>query len=138
MQIKTIFYSLLALFSGVFILLFLGENTLFLAALLLAVLSIKSTKADLDKMVGIWFSLSVAPAFGVSLNELLFLNNGFILQALVSFIMFLVFYSAKPSVIGRLYQNSKGNMGIMLSGILCGFAAGIVSAFLWQAYLQLL
>ena len=137
MNTKNIGYTLAALISGVAILLFLDESTLFLAALFLAVITFKTTQVDLDKLVGLWFALSVAPAFSIQANELLSLENGFLLQALLSFILFLFFYASKPSIIGRLYKNSKANMGIVLSSILCGFSSGIVSSLSWQAYLQL-
>jgi phosphatidylglycerophosphatase A len=120
------------------ILLFLDVNTLFLAALFLSVLAFKSTKQDLDKIIGIFFALSVSPAHSIEMGKILVFSNGFLIQSLVSFLFFLFFYHYKPSIIGRLYKNSKGNMGITLSGILCGFSAGIVSSLLWQAYLNLI
>ena len=137
MNFKTIALTFAALIGGVGILLYLDESTLFLAALFLAVITFKSLKNDLDKIFGLWFSLSVAPAFGISPDALLLFENGFLVQASLSFILFIYLYAKKPSIIGRLYTNSKGNIGIILSSIVCGFTAGILSSLLWQGYLQL-
>ena len=137
MNIKTIFLSLIALITGVTILLFLDESTLFLAALLLSVVVFKTTKKEFDTLVGLWFALSVAPAYGIIPQEITNLANGFLVQVVSSYLFFLLFYYYKPSIIGRLYNNSKGNIGVVIASILCGFAAGIMSSLLWQGYLQL-
>ena len=136
MTFKNIFYSFIGLLSGLLILLYLDESTLFLSALLLSVLVFKTTKSDFDKIVGTWFALSVAPAFGVNLDTLTHLENGFLVQAILSFILFIAFYTYKPSIIGRLYKNSKANIGILTSAIISGFAAGILSSLTWQSYLN--
>jgi len=137
MTLKNILYSFLGLLSGIFILIYLDGSTLFLSALLLGVLIFKTTKIDLDKILGTWLALSVAPAFGVAPTELLQLTNGFLVQSVLSFILFMAFYTYKPSIIGRVYKNSKANnIGILISAIIAGFAAGILSSLSWQSYLN--
>lgn len=121
------------------ILIYLDASTLFLAALLLAVIAIKTlNKGDfLDKLVGIWFALSVAPAVGIALSELVDFSNGFLIQSSLSVLFFIYFYKTKPSIIQRLYDNAKPGVGVVASSAIAGFAAGILSAALWQAYLQI-
>lgn len=138
------FFSLLisfvSLVFGLVILLTLDANTLFLAALLLAVVSIKMQKrVDLfDKCVGVWFALSVAPATTLSINAVLTLSNGFLLQALLSWLFFVIFYTKKPSIIQKFYKSNNRAVGVIISGIIAGFAAGITSAVLWYIYIELL
>ena len=150
MNSKTILITLLALISGVSILIYFDERTLFLATLLLSILAIKTinNKINIDasfnskgvvinSFVGLWFALSIAPAFGISLKELLNLENGFLIQALLSFIFFIFFMITKISVIGRMEKNIKGGVGIIASAIIAGAAAGVSSSALWQVYVQL-
>jgi phosphatidylglycerophosphatase A len=137
MTLKNTLYTFLGLLSGIFILIYLDGTTLFLSALLLGVLIFKTTKIDLDKILGTWLALSVAPAFGVAPTELLQLTNGFLVQSILSSILFMAFYTYKPSIIGRVYKNSKANnIGILISAIIAGFAAGILSSLSWQSYLN--
>ena len=133
-MLSSLLISSLSLLLGLGVLLTLDVNTLFLAALLLAVVSVKLQKrVDLfDKFVGVWFALSVAPASSLTLASLTAFENGLLLQAILSWILFLIFYAKKPSIIQRLYKSKNANVGIMASGIIAGFAAGIVSAALWQ------
>ena len=44
---------------------------------------------------------------------------------------------AKPSIIGRLDREAKGGVGVMGDDVVAGFVAGILSALIWQGYLQL-
>ena len=84
-----------------------------------------------------WFALSVAPAVGVSMSEVSSLENGFLIQALLSFVLFRYFDIAKPSIIGRIDREAKGGIGVMGDDIIAGFAAGILSAAIWQGVLAL-
>jgi len=136
MPFNTIFYTLFAFISGISLLLFLNENTLFLAALLCIVFIFKTAQINFDKVVGMWFALSVAPAFGIPLEHLHQLSNGFIIQSFLSFIFFLIFYTYKPSIIGKTYTSTKANIGIILSTSIAGFTSGILSAVSWQVYLH--
>jgi phosphatidylglycerophosphatase A len=85
-----------------------------------------------------WFALSVAPAIGVSLGEVTNLENGFLVQSILSFILFRYFDITKPSIIGRIDREAKGGIGVMGDDIIAGFAAGISSSAIWQAYLYFL
>lgn len=135
-------HSLLAFVAtllGVAILLFLDPSTLFLSALLLSILALRvPKKAEIfAHFSGIWFALSVSPALGVPLEETLNFFNGFLLQALLSFGLFIYFYTQKPSIIGRVYREAKAGVDVSVSAAIAGFASGILSAALWQGYLSL-
>lgn len=127
----------LLLSGGIF--LYLDVSTLFLAALLLAVVAFKTkNRYDiLDKVSALMFALSVAPAKGVAVVDMSDISNGFLLQTLMSVVAFLYFYLQKPSIIGRLYNAQNLHAGIVLSSAIAGFAAGISSAAIWQIYLQI-
>lgn len=141
MNSKTIATTLLSLISGLSVLIYFDEGTLFLATLLLSVLAIKTIKNKekvlINSFVGLWFALSIAPAFGVEIKDILVFKNGFLIQALLSFIFFIFFMITKISVIGRMEKNIKGGVGIIASAIIAGAAAGISSSALWQVYVQL-
>jgi phosphatidylglycerophosphatase A len=84
-----------------------------------------------------WLALSVAPAMSVGLGEVGDLQNGFLIQALLSFALFRYFDIVKPSIIGRIDREAKGGVGVMGDDIIAGFAAGILSSLLWQGILYL-
>jgi len=149
-NIRLILTSLLSLISGVLLLIYLDEGTLFLATLLVAIVAIKTinTKIDADEnfdtsklsvniFVGLWFALSIAPAFGVKIDEILVLRNGFLIQTLLSFTLFIAFYKSDISVIGKIKQRVKGGVGMIVSSLIAGAAAGISSSALWQIYLNI-
>lgn len=145
-----LFSSFIALFSGLAILVYFDEGTLFLATLLLSIIAIKlinkkillnsefdTSSLFISKFTGVWFALSIAPAFGVAQTDIFMLENGFLLQALLSLALFIFFYITKLSIIGRIDKNVKGGVGVIASSILAGAAAGISSSSLWQAYLYI-
>ena len=134
-----IFSALLATLAGVAILIYLDASTLFLTALLLSVLALRiSEKSDIiATLSGVFFALSVAPAVGVSVSEVMTLSNGFVVQAVLSFLFYLYFSIQKPSIIGRIYREAKKGVGASVSSAIAGFAAGILSAALWQSYLSI-
>jgi phosphatidylglycerophosphatase A len=84
-----------------------------------------------------WFALSVAPATTIAIDQLFNLNNGFLIESLLSFALFRAFDITKPSIIGRIDRDAKGGVGVMGDDIIAGFAAGISSAALWQGWLYL-
>jgi len=142
--------SLVALLLGIAVLLFFDVQTLFLAAVLFSVVGIREInkyeaqsgihddkRIVIDELAGMWFALSVAPAMSVNMGEIADFQNGFLIQSLLSFALFRYFDIKKPSIIGRLDREAKGGVGVMADDIVAGFAAGIVSALLWQGYLQL-
>ncbi len=150
MNSRTIAITLFSLISGLSILIYFDEETLFLATLLLSILAIKTINAKINKdknfdtksvilnsFVGLWFALSIAPAFGVEIKDILVFGNGFLIQALLSFVLFIFFMITKISIIGRIEKSIKGGVGVIASSIIAGAAAGISSSALWQVYLQL-
>ena len=147
---KLFVIALLSLFSGIFLLISLDEGTLFLATLLVAVVAIKiiNTKIDanatfdtstltINITTGLWFALSIAPAFGVNQEDILILSNGFLIQTLLSFVLFIIFYKSDISIIGKIKVKIKGGVGIIVSALIAGAAAGISASSLWQIYLNL-
>jgi len=140
--------TLVSLPLGMLILIYFGSYTLFLATALISIVAIKEINKYeeatgshddksivIDELAGMWFALSVAPAFGVATNEIMSLENGFLIQSLLSFALFRYFDIAKPSIIGRIDREAPGGVGVMGDDIIAGFAAGISSAALWQAWL---
>jgi len=142
--------TLVSLPLGMLILIYFDVNTLFLATLLISIIAIKvintyeqesgnhdDSRIVIDELAGMWLALSIAPAFGVALNEVGELSNGFLIQSLLAFVLFRYFDITKPSIIGRIDREAQGGVGVMGDDIIAGVAAGILTAVLWQGYLQL-
>ncbi|MFT5835322.1 MAG: phosphatidylglycerophosphatase A [Sulfurimonas sp.] len=142
--------TLVSLPLGMLILIYFDAQTLFLASLLISIIAIKSInkyeeksgihddkRIVIDELAGMWFALSVAPAISVGMGEVTSLENGFLIQSILSFVLFRYFDIAKPSVIGRIDREVKGGIGVMGDDIIAGFAAGIMSSLIWQAWLQI-
>lgn len=140
--------TLVSLPFGMLILMYLDPQTLFLATLLISVIAIKSInkyeertgihddkRIVIDELAGMWFALSVAPAIGVAMGEVTNLENGFLVQSILSFALFRYFDIAKPSIIGRIDREAKGGVGVMGDDIIAGFTAGILSSVIWQGIL---
>ena len=141
--------TLASLPLGILILIFLGPQTLFLAALLITLIAIKSINAYeaqsgnhddqrivIDELVGLWFALSIAPGIGFDIATLMQWDNGIALQIVLSFIFFRLYDIKKPSIIGRIDREAKGGLGVMGDDIIAGFAAGISAAIVWQIILK--
>lgn len=138
--------TLVSLPLGVAVLIFLGPQTLFLLALLVTLVAIKSIdryeaqsgihdnqKIVIDELVGMWFALSIAPGIMFTLGDLAVWDNGITIQIVLSFIFFRIYDIKKPSIIGRIDRNVKGGWGVMGDDIIAGFAAGVSSALIWEA-----
>jgi len=136
---------------GVAILLYFGPQTLFLAALLITLIAIKSIntyeaasnnhddqRIVIDELVGLWFALSIAPGVGFDMATLMQWNNGIAVQIALSFLFFRIYDIKKPSIIGRIDREAKGGIGVMGDDIIAGFAAGITAAIVWQVFLKIL
>ncbi|MDQ1268683.1 MAG: phosphatidylglycerophosphatase [Campylobacterota bacterium] len=143
--------TLVSLPLGMLILIYFDAQTLFLATLLISIIAIREInkyeakigihddkRIVIDELAGMWFALSVAPAISVGLSEVTDLQNGFLVQCLLSFVLFRYFDITKPSIIGRLDREAKGGVGVVADDVVAGFVAGILSAVIWQGYLQLL
>lgn len=142
--------TLVSLPLGMLILIYFDTNTLFLATILVTLIAIKainkyeelskthdSQNIVIDELVGMWLALSIAPALGVGINEVMNLENGFLIQSLLAFALFRYFDITKPSIIGRIDREAKGGVGVMGDDIIAGVAAGISTAAIWQGYLYL-
>jgi len=142
--------TLVSLPLGMLILIYFDTNTLFLATILISLIAIKSINKYeelskthdsqnivIDELVGMWLALSIAPAMGVTMDEVMNLDNGFLIQSFLAFALFRYFDITKPSIIGRIDREAKGGVGVMGDDIIAGVAAGISSAALWQAYLYI-
>lgn len=142
--------TLVSLPLGMLILIYFDAYTLFLATALISIVAIKEinryeektgTHDDksivIDELAGMWFALSVAPAMSIGMSEVTILSNGFLIQSILSFALFRYFDIAKPSIIGRIDREAKGGIGVMGDDIIAGFAAGIVSAAIWQGWLYI-
>ncbi len=140
--------TLVSLPLGMLILIYFGAETLFLATLLVTAIAIKEInryekksnihddkRIVIDELVGMWFALSVAPAISINIDEISNFENGFLIQSVLSFFLFRYFDITKPSIIGRIDREAKGGVGVMGDDIVAGFAAGILSAIIWQGLL---
>ncbi len=140
--------SFFALFPALPIILYMDNYTLFLAAIVITLMGIESVNKYeqnggihdnkhivIDEVAGMWIALSIAPSYAV--ENIYDLSNGFLVQTLLSFLLFRYFDITKPSIIGRIDRNAKGGIGVMLDDVIAGFAAGISSAVLWQGWLSL-
>ncbi len=140
--------TIVALPLGVLILSYFGPQTLFMAALLLTLAGIKAvnnyqkksnthddSRIVIDELVGMWFALSIAPGIFTPLGELLSLENGMLIQIVLSFLFFRYFDIKKPSIIGRIDREAPGGYGVMFDDVVAGVSAGILTAIIWQGVL---
>ncbi len=141
--------TIVSLPLGVLILAYFGPETLFLAAMLLTLAGVKAVnkyqetsnthddgRIVIDELVGMWLALSIAPGIFTPLNELLVIENGMLIQIVLSFVLFRYFDIKKPSIIGRIDREAPGGYGVMFDDVLAGIAAGIVTAIIWQGVLM--
>ena len=142
--------TLVSLPLGMLILIYFDAYTLFLATVLISIIAIREInkyekksgihddkRIVIDELAGMWFALSVAPAISVGLGEVATLENGFLIQSVLAFILFRYFDIKKPSIIGRIDREAKGGIGVMGDDIIAGFVAGILTSMLWQGWLYL-
>lgn len=143
--------SVVALIIGIFILAFFDAQTIFLVAILTTIIAIKEIdkyeestgihddkRVVIDEFAGMWFALSIAPAININLSEIFVLQNGFLVQSFLSFLLFRYFDITKPSIIGRIDKEAKGGIGVVLDDVIAGVAGGILSALIWQSYLKII
>ena len=122
--------------AGLAILYFLSPATLFLAALLLTVISIREinkfeanggehddSRIVLDEVAGTWIALSMTAAIPL------------FIQIATVFVFFRFLDIKKPSIIGLAERKLKGGTGVMVDDLLAGLFAGVMS---WGAYKALL
>lgn len=141
--------SFISLILALFILYYFGAQTLFISSILITLVAIKeinryeehtSTHDDkrivIDELAGMWIALSIAPAMIGNLDTIYNLENGILIQVVMSFIFFRIYDIKKPSIIGRIDRDVKGGIGVMGDDVIAGFAAGISSALVWQIILK--
>ncbi|MDD5716175.1 MAG: phosphatidylglycerophosphatase A [Sulfuricurvum sp.] len=142
--------TLVSLPLGIAILVYFGSQTLFLSALLITLIAIKSinryeetshnhddSRIVIDELAGMWFALSIAPGVGLDWADLFQWQNGIALQIILSFLFFRLYDIKKPSIIGRIDRETKGGLGVMGDDVIAGFAAGISAAIVWQIIVKL-
>lgn len=118
-----------------FVLYFLSSTTLFLASILLFLVSIsviddfekKINSHDesfivIDEVAGVWLAIAIS---GTTISQLI-----------LSLVLFRVLDIKKPSIIGRIDRNVKGGLGVMGDDIVAGFFAGIISAIIYGAAIK--
>ena len=143
--------SFVALILGILLLGIFDVETLFLATILITIIAIKEInkyeeksgihddkRIVIDELAGMWFALSVAPAVSMNIGQMAEIENGFLIQAILSFLLFRYFDIKKPSIIGRIDRETKGGLGVMGDDIIAGFVAGILSSVIWQGIITIL
>jgi phosphatidylglycerophosphatase A len=142
--------TLAAAVLAVFILEYFPLETLFLAAILLAILGVRSIDAYekdgglhddksivIDEVVGVWLALSLS--LGVTQIEgsssVDFNQHTWILW-IASVALFRLFDIWKPSVIGRIDAKVKGGLGVMGDDVVAGAIAGIAASMCYGVALQ--
>lgn len=121
--------TLAALPFGFLILHYFGATTLFLAALLLTVISIKEinkyeeeggehddSRIVVDEVAGTFIAVSMTASM-----------QNIWLQAFLVFVFFRILDIKKPSFIGMAERKLTGGNGVMWDDILAGFFAGVLS-----------
>ena len=136
-NLQLFFNILVAMLLSIATLIYFDEGTLLLGTLLLAIIAtkVKGKTLTLSILAGVGFALSIAPSVGVEINEIINLQNGFLVQTICSVLLFIAFYISKISIIGRITK--AGSIGIVASSMLSGAAGGISSSLTWQGYLYL-
>ncbi len=141
--------SFIALLLGIPLLAYTGSQTMLFSSIAITVIAIKAIniyeqkskihddkRIVIDELVGMLIALSVAPGVVVPLSHLFDIKNGFLIQSILSFILFRYFDITKPSIIGRIDRDAKGGIGVMGDDIIAGFAAGILTAIIWQLVIK--
>ncbi|MBR8462651.1 phosphatidylglycerophosphatase A [Campylobacter sp. faydin G-24] len=118
------------------VLLAFSNTTLFLASILLFLVSISiineyeksvgehdSSHIVIDEVAGVWLAIAI--------------SGGTITQILLSFVFFRVLDITKPSIIGRIDKDVKGGLGVMGDDMVAGFFAGLMSAIIYGICLKL-
>ena len=118
-----------------FVLYFLSSTTLFLASILLFLVSIsviddfekKVNSHDesfivIDEVAGVWLAIAIS---GATISQLI-----------LSLVLFRALDIKKPSIIGRIDRNVKGGLGVMGDDMVAGFFAGLISAIIYGATIK--
>ncbi len=119
-----------SLILAIILIQFFPASTLFLISLLVAVLAIKEIdkyeenggphddkSIVIDEFAGVFLAFSMTDPSA----------QNWVIPAVLSFILFRYFDIAKPSVIGKIDQNTKGGLGVVGDDMVAGFFAGITA-----------
>ncbi len=130
--------SLVALFMGLGLLLYLHESTLFMLSILITVIAVKQIdiyeaevgvhdgkEIVIDELAGMWLALSICVPNPQDMNH-------FIIMGTLAFLFFRLFDIWKPSIIGKIDQKVKGGWGVMGDDLVAGLAAGIAAVGVYQ------
>lgn len=134
--------SVAGAFVAFSVLFYFGVTTLFMAAVLLFLISVKivneyeemtvthdSSHIVIDEVVGVFIAMSMAGA--PLLNDQISY-----LGLILSVLFFRLFDILKPSIIGRIDREMKGGLGVMCDDALAGFFAGLASLMVVGAFLK--
>ena len=126
------------LLVGVLIVKSFGWTTLFLATVLLSVVSIKeidkyekdvgchdSSEIVVDEVAGIWLSMCITGAVSP-------------LYLALNFIFFRVFDIWKPSIIGRIDRDVAGGLGVMGDDLVAGVFGAICSGAVYMGIQEIM
>ena len=122
--------SFVALIIGMLLLNYFTLANLFMASILITIISVKQIniyekevgahdgkEIVIDELAGMWIALSIA---GVDATNF---TMGF-----VAFLYFRLFDIWKPSIIGKIDKNIKGGWGVMGDDVIAGLFAGLSTA----------
>ncbi|AKF25428.1 phosphatidylglycerophosphatase [Sulfurovum lithotrophicum] len=131
--------TLAALIVGMFILYYLGMDTLFMLTFAVTVIGIfeinkyensggehNAKEIVIDEAAGMWMSLMIALSTAETLNY----PYATLFAVFFSFVAFRLFDSWKPSTIGWIHREVKGGLGVMMDDMLSGIAGGLLSVVL--------
>jgi len=126
--------SIVATIMAIFILKYLGVDTLVLLLILITIVSFKqvdiyeqkTSRYDakeivIDELIGVWIAILIAH------------NN--LAVIILSFVYFRIFDIWKPSIIGKI-DKIKGSRGVIFDDVLAGVFGGISSAITYHLYLK--
>jgi len=126
--------SFVALIMGMFLLNYFTLANLFMASILITIISVKQIdiyekevgahdgkEIVIDELAGMWIALSIA---GVSSDNLI--------MGFVAFLYFRLFDIWKPSIIGKIDANVKGGWGVMGDDVVAGLFAGLSTALTYH------
>ncbi len=132
------------------ILMYFGSQTLIMLAILISIITIKQIdiyakennynddRIVIDKLIGIFIALSIAPAIPLQADQLFNISNAFLIQALMSLVFYIFFNIKKPSIIGRIAREAKGSYAVVGDDIMAGVTSGMLTAVIYQSYISLL
>jgi len=126
--------SFVALIIGMFLLNYFTLANLFMASILITIISVKQIdiyekevgahdgkEIVIDELAGMWIALSIA---GVTADNYM--------MGFVAFLYFRLFDIWKPSIIGRIDEKVQGGWGVMGDDVVAGLFAGLSTALTYH------